>query len=149
LINNPHQIIEVSKGLSNEIELRKYVKKQDSIIKVKDSIIKALTQNEKNYIDEYQKLIEKNLLFADKISYLNDKLFAANDEIYNFQEKQLNAERRRRAFGVFLFLRNDTFQGLSGGIMYIKSNMLFGVGYGYNNHYERNIYSAYFGIKLF
>lgn len=135
---NKEKTIELSKIVSNEKRQEKRIKDLEKILKTKDSII-------------HQKDKRIDTLIV-RITDLGNKILYKEDQITSVTENQLDAEKRKSKYGVYLFTDIGTvniqnYNHIYFGGKYVREKMFYSLSINPVN--EKVFYSFGIGFKLF
>lgn len=135
---NKEKTIELSKIVSNEKRQEKRIIDLENILKTKDSII-----NEKN------KKIDTLIV---RITDLGSKILSKEDQITSVIENELDAEKRKSKYGIYLFtdigtVNIDNYNHIYFGGKYIREKMFY--SFSVNPVNDKVFYSFGIGFKLF
>ena len=135
---NKEKAIEISKIVSNEKRQEKRIKDLEKILKTKDSII-----NQKD------KRIDTLIV---RLTDLGNKILTKEDQITSVTENQLDAEKRKSKYGIYLFTDIGTvnipdYTHIYFGGKYIREKMFYSLSVNPVN--EQIYYSFGIGFKLF
>lgn len=155
----PKKIVEYSKGLSNEENLRKYVIQLELVIQEKDSLLQDLFDKLIYLQNLEEELLDKESVSLENILSLTSQLQEAQNEIKVLASKQKKVQKKESNFGVYLTTEYGTsltsstsvehlsYKHAFFGLELVRSKMIYGLKVNPVN--EKFMYAGSVSFKIF